>query len=61
MDIAYCNNNCNIGRAARDRFLEINNSAFDAATDFRFFTENCFKTCPHKEAHIEGEKQNEKI
>lgn len=51
MDITYCNDECSIGRAARDEFLAINNSAFDAAFDFRRFVNNCVKTCPHKDAH----------
>lgn len=51
MDVSYCDNNCVIGMAARDKFLYMNNSVFDAAIDFNNFVENCFKTCPYKEAH----------
>ena len=40
MDITYCNNECSIGIAAREKFLALNNSAYDAAIDFRFFTDN---------------------
>jgi hypothetical protein len=57
MDITYCNGKCPIGQAARDRFLDENNSAFDAATDFRFFTDNCYKTCPYKSEHIKLENK----
>lgn len=58
MDITYCNEKCTIGIAARDEFLDINNSVFDAAIAFRFFTKNCFKTCPHRAEH---EKQIKEI
>lgn len=51
MDITYCFEMCSIGKAASDKFLDLNNSAIDAAIDFGSFTENCFKTCPHKSAH----------
>jgi hypothetical protein len=57
MDITYCNEKCPIGIAARDEFLELNNSAFDAAIDFGIFTENCFKTCPHRAAHDKQTKE----
>lgn len=57
MDITFCNNVCSIGKAARDKFLDMNNSAFDAASDFRFFVDNCFKTCPHKTEHIKNEQE----
>lgn len=59
MDITYCNDYCPIGRAARDEFLNINNSAFDAAFDFRHFTANCFKTCYYKDKHYKESKNNE--
>lgn len=48
LDITYCYEKCEVGKAAAQRFLDINNSAFDAATDFRFFTDECSKTCPNK-------------
>ena len=51
MNITYCNDKCSIGQAASQKFLSINNSAFDAAMDFRFFVDNCFKSCPHKAEH----------
>ena len=57
MDITYCNYECPIGKAARDEFLNLNNSAYDAAMDFRFFTDNCFKTCPHKAIHLKREQE----
>ena len=31
MDITYCNDECSIGIAAREKFLDLNNSAYDAA------------------------------
>lgn len=58
MDISYCNEVCPIGKAARDKFLDINNSALDAATDFRFFTDNCFKACQFKSEHLKREQEN---
>jgi hypothetical protein len=57
MDITYCNDVCPIGKAARDKFLEINNSAFDAATDFRFFTDSCYKACQFKDEHQKREQE----
>lgn len=60
MDITYCNDQCPIGRAAREEFLKTNNSAFDAAFDFRHFTKNCFKACPFKDKHKEEPKNNER-
>jgi len=51
MDIKYCDNQCNVGIKARDKFLAENNSAYDAAFDFLYFVENCFKTCPYKDEH----------
>lgn len=57
MDITYCNNECSIGIAAREKFLDLNNSAYDAAMDFRFFTDNCFKTCPYKAIHLKREQE----
>ena len=53
MDITYCYEKCEVGKAAAQRFLDINNSAFDAATDFRFFTDECSKTCPNKKEPAE--------
>jgi hypothetical protein len=53
LDITYCNNKCSIGKAASEKFLDKNNSAYDAAIDFWAFTDECFKTCPFKDAHNE--------
>lgn len=63
MDITYCNDECPIGKAARNKFLNLNNSAYDAAIDFWAFTDICFKTCPYKTIHLkrEQEKANESI
>ena len=57
MNIRYCNEHCCIGQAAKEKFLDVNNSAIDAAMDFRFFIDNCFKTCPHKSAHTTTDKE----
>ena len=51
MEIKYCNDYCLIGNAAKTVYLDINSSAYDAAMDFNFFVENCFKTCPFKLEH----------
>lgn len=59
MDITYCNNNCSTGMTARDKFLAKNSSVFDAAFDFNYFVENCFKSCPYKDAHTKQEEINE--
>ena len=51
MNIEYCDKQCPIGVEARNKFLDKNNSAYDAAMDFHFFTEKCFETCPYKDKH----------
>jgi hypothetical protein len=51
LDITYCNTNCPTGIAAREKFLAINNSVFDAAIDFNFFVNDCSKTCPYQKEH----------
>lgn len=51
MDIGYCDKICMIGKKASEDFLLKNNSAYDAALDFIFFTKECFKTCPYKDKH----------
>lgn len=52
MDITYCYEKCSIGKEASEEFLTLNNSTFDAAFDFQYFTEKCFKTCPYKRAYL---------
>lgn len=51
MDLKYCNKQCPKGIEARNKFLDENNSAYDAAIDFRFFVDECIKTCPYKDQH----------
>lgn len=46
-NISFCSNECPIGKAARDSFLDVNNSAIDAAIDFNFFIEKCIRSCPY--------------
>ena len=58
MNIAYCCESCSIGKAASENFLAINNSAFDAAIDFQYFVDNCFKSCPHKAVHLVSEEDS---
>ena len=57
MNIAYCDKNCPIGKLKSTEFLDKNNSAYDAALDFMWFTEECFKTCPYKEMHTKELKK----
>ena len=52
MDITYCNDTCPIGQKMRDKLLDENNSAFDAAIDFRMFIRKCFESCPNKAVHM---------
>lgn len=54
LDIVYCRECCQIGKAASEEFLGINASVIDAVFDFQNFTENCFKMCPYKAAHIKN-------
>ena len=58
MNIEYCNNECQIGVAAKNLFLNLNNSAFDAVFDFQHFAENCFKVCPFKGVRKEFKNEN---
>ena len=51
MDITYCYEQCKIGKAASETFLDMNNSAVDAVIDFQIFTENCFARCPYADLH----------
>lgn len=51
MDLEYCYKKCLKGKTASTRFLEKNNSVYDAAIDFWAFTDECFKTCPYKDEH----------
>lgn len=51
-DIKYCYEHCPIGKEIGSKYLELNDSIFDAAADFQCFTENCFKACHYKQAHI---------
>jgi hypothetical protein len=48
MDFSYCNEKCPIGKQKSEEFLKANNSAYDAFIDFRFFADECYKTCPYK-------------
>ncbi len=45
VDIEYCGEVCEVGKAKSKILLADNNSAYDAAVDFRFFIEDCQKTC----------------
>lgn len=51
VNITYCSKKCPIGMKASREFLDNNNSAYDAALDFCFFVDECFKTCPYKDMH----------
>ena len=57
LNIKYCNNRCQKGIEARNKFLNDQNSAYDAALDFTWFTEKCFETCPYKDKHAEEKRQ----
>lgn len=48
-DISYCIENCPIGRDKSLELLEECNSACSAAIDFRFFVDECIKSCPYKD------------
>lgn len=60
-NIEYCHGHCEKGRKASADFLNNNNSAYDAALDFMWFTDECFKTCLHKDKHTKESKLEEKI
>lgn len=48
MNFMYCLKTCKKGQEASKKFLDENNSAFDAVIDFQFFTDDCYNTCPFK-------------
>ena len=48
MNSTYCNDVCPIGKAAKEVFLDLNNSAYDAVFDFNYFVDNCQNRCPFK-------------
>lgn len=52
MNIRYCGKECLIGKEKSKELLNNNNSVYDAALDFMWFTEECFKTCPYKDKHV---------
>lgn len=58
MNFKYCYKTCKKGKEASEKFLNENNSAFDAAIDFQYFTDKCFETCLYK---AELEKENHKL
>lgn len=55
MNLDYCNENCPIGKKAKDEFLNDNNSVFDAVIDFWYFVDECIKTCPYKDKYTTEE------
>lgn len=56
MNLEYCNYHCPKGIEAREKFLNENNSAYDAVIDFWAFADKCFETCPYKDKHTEENK-----
>lgn len=48
-DITYCGERCEIGKAAKERFLDNCESVFDAVFDFYNFTGSCIKACPYRD------------
>jgi len=48
LNISYCSNKCEKGKAAKEVFLSKNNSAIDAAIDFNLYIKECIKTCDKK-------------
>jgi hypothetical protein len=58
LNLEYCNNYCQKGIEMRNKFLDKNNSAYDAAMDFRWFVEKCFETCIYKDKHLEEANLN---
>jgi hypothetical protein len=55
-DFEYCNQKCSVGKAASQKCLDKNESVSDAAIDFWYFIEECFKTCPYKDKHKTEER-----
>ena len=53
MNCDYCSK-CPIGSQASEKFLDKNNSPYDAAIDFMSFVNECSKTCPYKKELVNG-------
>jgi hypothetical protein len=49
MDIVFCNEKCPMGIKAKEKFLNENNSAFDAFIDFENFISKCILACEYKD------------
>jgi hypothetical protein len=45
----FCIKECPIGKKKSREFLDMDNSAYDAALDMYFFVEKCMNTCPYKD------------
>ena len=50
MDYTYCYKYCERGKAEANKILADSESVSDAVIDFNYFAEDCFNTCPCKEA-----------
>ena len=51
MNAFYCYKKCPVGIEAQKKFLEDNESVFDAILEFKVFADGCFENCPYKEEH----------
>ena len=61
MNFNYCYKCCEVGKAAAAKILAESDSVSDAAIDFQYFIEDCFKTCPYKEAVLKAEENDNEI
>lgn len=58
LNIEYCSSHCPKGIETRNKFLDENNSVYDAVIDFWAFTDKCFEACPLKDKHTKDRKDN---
>ena len=58
MNFKYCYQTCSKGKETSEKFLSENESVYDAAMDFQYFTDKCFETCQYKD---ELDKENRKL
>lgn len=59
MKFVYCYKECGRGQIEADHLLKTSDSIRDAVIDFEYFIENCFKTCPYREAVLAAETRED--
>ena len=56
-DISFCGESCEIGKAAKNKYLNDSESVFDAVYDFWYFVDECKATCKYNE-EVKNDEDN---